>query len=121
MAWALVRVVIMPAPRGKGVATYFSPTRPRERRKNSSIPSLEGTLRVSLASTVSGRGWFLPASQKARGLTICSKHTTELTGYPGAPTRILLLRDTPSRVGLPGMALIPCTRTRPCSSMVCLV
>ncbi len=60
MPSARVSEVMAPAPRFKGVATTRCPTRPRCTRRNSSCPSLEGSLRPTLTSMVWRWGGLWP-------------------------------------------------------------
>ena len=115
--WARISVVSRPAPRPRGVATYFSPTRPMARRTSSSVPSLDGSLRDSSTSTTGRVGGVLRASHDSSGMSSSSKQTTAETGYPGAPTTSLPSM-TPRMDGLPGMTSMPWTRTRPRRSMM---
>ena len=117
-AW--VRVVIHPAPRGRGVATILLPTAPSFTRINSSTPSFEAIFFVGSTVTV---GLCLSGCSSiiaSNGPTNCSKAIIADTGYPGIP-KMGLSFIAPMMSGFPGIMVTPWTSTRPRSSITVLV
>jgi len=112
MPSARLRLVMVPAPRGRGTATTVSPTQPSLTRNRSSMPGREGRGLQGTAVIFCRSLMARFCHRASRGRTNSSMDMPAETGYPGTPTTGLPL-TTASTVGLPGMTEMPCVTTVP--------